>query len=772
MFKKITKYILIILIMIVAIPVFAKELLSVEKITGKTSDEAVVLNAADAIDLKLNDLNQKATYKIKLKNNTDKDLYINDIVTENISEEFIDFSLSEDSINEKVEPGKTKEVEVIVKTLDITHAGRNVDDEVTLKFLLGDKSIKNPETSTNMITYILLAITLLITMSIISKNIDKKKKMALIMLGLLCGTLVVSANDSDYVSVQGKVKYTSQNLLQESGTTIKDYTADYTNSSDIWKYAEQVKNIIILDSSTKPEEYEKEFDLTTNNSKRIMGYLVENKDSKVPYDLYVVSHGVMYAPENSTGLFSFPNVETIKGLEFVEFDNTTNMTGLFFGNSKLKSLNLKDINTSNVTNTSYMFNGCDKLDVNENDLDLSKVTDKTHMYATKLTDVIKVGAVSGDGIHFSQVSSNTNEKGLYYTNKKTQDNKTTYYFRGAVDNNYVKLGTTTSGSCTYNNHPVGYVNLSKMEFTDKPTKEQCEATNICYLEAGIYGIHYGTGADEFACSQYGGVLLSEKATYTTYNEDIIWRIVRINEDGSVRLITEKNYDSTKFNSNNTDNAYVGYMYGTTGSNSYNLTHENKNDSTIKSFLDNWYKTNLLSYSDYMADAGFCGDRTLELGDGTGTSIVHYFSHERLNDLFSPEFKCNNSNDLYTLKTSEVGNKSLDYPIGLISADEVTYAGGFRYASNATYYLNNEKSNNISASDEVYWWTMTPAIYGSQDTNASSRNASTWCVGNKGTLTHASVNANMLTRPVINIKGDLRLVAGNGTANNPYVVKTN
>ena len=108
MFKKITKYIFIVLLMVIAIPVFSKELVSLEKITGKTDNEEVVLNATDSIDLSFNDLNQKATYKVKLKNNTDDVLYVNDLITEDLSEakerrKNLDKLLNYDRYSEEVE---------------------------------------------------------------------------------------------------------------------------------------------------------------------------------------------------------------------------------------------------------------------------------------------------------------------------------------------------------------------------------------------------------------------------------------------------------------------------------------------------------------------------------------------------------------------------------------------------------------------------------------------------------------------------------------------
>ena len=87
-------------------------------------------------------------------------------------------SLDEKSVNASLEPGKEKVVEVQVKTLDITHAGRNLSDEVTLKVLLG-KAVVNPETSSNWIVYVILIGTLLITISTMFSKLDKKKKLSI-----------------------------------------------------------------------------------------------------------------------------------------------------------------------------------------------------------------------------------------------------------------------------------------------------------------------------------------------------------------------------------------------------------------------------------------------------------------------------------------------------------------------------------------------------------------------------------------------------------------
>ena len=97
-----------------------------------------------------------------------------------------------------------------------------------------------------------------------------------------------------------------------------------------------------------------------------------------------------------------------------------------------------------------------------------------------------------------------------------------------------------------------------------------------------------------------------------------WRIVRINGDGTVRLVLDDvakdssgNVIKTTFNSSTNDNAYVGYMYGTVGSTTYDATHENINESTIKTKVDKWYEDNIkTNYSNYLADTLLCNDKTL------------------------------------------------------------------------------------------------------------------------------------------------------------------
>ena len=240
-----------------------------------------------------------------------------------------------------------------------------------------------------------------------------------------------------------------------------------------------------------------------------------------------------------------------------------------------------------------------------------------------------------------------------------------------------------------------------------------------------------------------------------------WRIIRINGNGSIRMIYQGiNTNSTgtgtqigtgSFNSMAADNMYVGFKY-TSGN-----VHGTGNNSTILDALNTWYQNNLLSYADKMDEnAGFCGDRTpstssnsINNSGGTGTTVTYYAGYIRLITNKQPSFECSNSSDLFTTSGSSQGNKALTYLIGLISADEVTFAGGLWGTTNNSYYLYTEQ----------YYWTMTPYWY-------NNNLAQLFGVYSGGYLAAPHVISAWGVRPVINLKADVQLT-GSGTSTDPY-----
>ena len=248
-----------------------------------------------------------------------------------------------------------------------------------------------------------------------------------------------------------------------------------------------------------------------------------------------------------------------------------------------------------------------------------------------------------------------------------------------------------------------------------------------------------------------------------------WRIIRINGNGSVRLLyagttanasgSGLNIKSAAFNSKRDNPAYVGYMYGNTLNTSYEKTNANENDSNVKKELDNWYKTHILGTSNesVIADSGFCNDRSLSFGNGYSTteSSTIYGPRRRYFQTKQPTLKCSQTNDLFTLRANTKGNKALTYPIGLITIDELMlsgYADGYINKSTYTYSTSN-------------YWTISPSYF-----NVVVREFSLNSAGYP--YFNGWVDGSCGVRPVINIKGDAKISGGIGTSSSPYEIVTN
>ena len=241
-----------------------------------------------------------------------------------------------------------------------------------------------------------------------------------------------------------------------------------------------------------------------------------------------------------------------------------------------------------------------------------------------------------------------------------------------------------------------------------------------------------------------------------------WQIIRINGDGSIRLIyngTEKNSKNDKksigtsaYNTIGDSPAYVGYMYGKK-IDSRNDSIKNEVDSTIKIKLDSWYKNNLIKYNDYISNNGFCNDRTLTYGDGYSSNKLSSFWGQYDDNVSS---KCKNqSNDLFTTSDSEIGNKSLIYPIGLITADELVLSG-----------MKKRQINKFAWTyTDIAYFTMTPSQF---DHNYTVSDV--WAL-NKYLHGYMTVGSELYVRPVISLKSDVKISGGIGTINDPFVVKT-
>ena len=234
-----------------------------------------------------------------------------------------------------------------------------------------------------------------------------------------------------------------------------------------------------------------------------------------------------------------------------------------------------------------------------------------------------------------------------------------------------------------------------------------------------------------------------------------WRIIRINGDGSIRII----YDGTSAHANEESNAdrgtggsaynqdynrsyYVGYTWTSVQRPS---TQNGGTTSIIKGVLDNWYAANISEKgldSKVVSSPGFCNDRNTASGyNWSASSLLTYAAYERLILNKAPTLECSNNNDLYTTK------------VGLITADEVMLAGGVEGTNNTSYYLYTGGS----------YWTMTPCSFDSF--GYSGMFFVTW----DGELDLYYVHNSNGVRPVINLSSDVTISSGDGTMNSPYII---
>ncbi len=261
-----------------------------------------------------------------------------------------------------------------------------------------------------------------------------------------------------------------------------------------------------------------------------------------------------------------------------------------------------------------------------------------------------------------------------------------------------------------------------------------------------------------------------------YFAGFYWQIIRINGDDSIRLIyngTMKNaigiHQSINdkgylFNTLSNDPAYIGYMYGDVDGTTFDKVHANTNDSTIKQVIDNWYKSNIVdkNYDAYVSrNVGFCGDRSLYSDSGSDGVTTEYdtrFGAFKRYGNSMAEFTCPEpSRDLYTVTDSNIGNKALTYPVGLITYDEVVFAGIVKNYLNRLSWVYSTQN----------YWTMSPSYFSS-----SEKNSRVFSVNQDGSLgVYSWANSTYVTRPIINLKADVKITGGIGTSNDPYVIDT-
>ena len=349
------------------------------------------------------------------------------------------------------------------------------------------------------------------------------------------------------------------------------------------------------------------------------------------------------------------------------------------------------------------------------------------------------------------------------------------YFDSTEDQS-IDMGSTVTGSLYIvesttnenNQYTKGTLGYQIME-DNSNIKERTDFSKT-YTDVNI-GTMYKATEDNTDVYYFAGDARNNWVKFGGY----YWRIIRTNSDGSIRLLYHGTSPETQnayigdseiaFNENYNDSMYVGYKYGTSGSLENNRS--NTNDSTIKKTIDAWYKDNLVNYTKYLStSAVYCNDR--ELGSGTYSATgdkFYYVGYTRLGANKNPSYNCTNEYDAFSVNNTKA---QLTYPIALMTADEISYAGGVWIKNAATWYYLNSKGNASIKNGQNEWWLLSAASWDTDKSSVVFKISS--AQDRKAQFGAQSVQYKLHVRPVISLKSDVLHKSGDGSATNPYEIQ--
>mgnify|MGYP004599547781 FL=1 len=373
-----------------------------------------------------------------------------------------------------------------------------------------------------------------------------------------------------------------------------------------------------------------------------------------------------------------------------------------------------------------------------------------------------------------------------------------------INNSSVQItNATQSQTCTLTLRAVGPFkkgSLASKILKDNPvinTRTDFSSTVTTVTTGTIYKQSSGTGDDQYTESVDSDQIGEDVYYYagnTTNNWVLFggfyWRIIRINEDQGVRLLYSGTSPDTTagyielgmYNDNQAHTQDVGYMYGNT------LTSDRSsqpNNSIVKGKLDTWYQNNLLAnYDKYISKTAiYCNDRSVGVSESSKYDDVYdykFSAYKRIVENKTPSYRCGgipvvagsyglsytySKYDKFSVSTASGGNGYLTYPIGLMIADEIVFAGGNTSSNTSAWYILNSNGNSITGTNP--WWTMSPEkampTYGSSFVGV-------YVTTSGGSITSKDVETTTSgIRPVISLKSCVKYSSGNGTATSPYVV---
>lgn len=518
-------------------------------------------------------------------------------------------------------------------------------------------------------------------------------------------------------------KYTL-NLEMLEGTTLNsNYLAVLVNNKDIKLLSSYSTATTVINGSTESRTFDTGT-LTPNMSKDYSISIWMDKSVTLSDDSQnkvFKSKVVVDAVATETAMEKIiASVDTTGKCPTINSDGTVNVT-------KEEATDGYVCSATDAYGTSYYYRG--------------NVTNNYVKFADKYWRIIRI---NGDGtvrVIYDGTSAHTN--GESSTDRQIGTSTFNEYWK--KDN----VQETTNSPVWGDNAGVGYMYGNRdaiVEATEYYTSTSFTNTNTYYI-AKEY--NYDATTDRFTLKDPIAVLGSDLTTdyvgYYTFGE------------------TDASYSSSELRKifgvtagDSSASVKCGYVrYGTS---SKEVAQTNTNDSTIKTYLDNWYKTNISGTENeqYLADNIFCNGRSFSSsnsGTGAGVSETYYRWYDFYSSANKSNLKCPQKNDAFTVSDTTNGNGALTYPIGLITTDEAVLAGGWS-SSNSGYYLYSGS----------WYWASSPYRFSGSDARVRD------VYSNGNAYDSHSVRHYGGVRPVFNLKAEI-LLQGSGTATDPYRISS-
>ena len=465
-----------------------------------------------------NDKNQIVDYKVVIENTQDYDVKITDITLSTPTEEFLQYTVEDISLDEVLKANETKEFTISLETIGIKGWGRNFADELTANISFekqvkqdgvtppaeddkteekpeedktpnednqdnttsddtndnGEGNVEPPNTSDNVLLVVLILATAVTGLVIILVMKNKFTKYTIFILALYSVSSLVNAEEVIELRIPLNVSFKSQNVMSEAyeygeicsdwdGDGVNDYCRNGNKYLYFWAYAGRIKEIHINNDITEIAEFEYQFDVSEEQNGRVMAYLVSDGGEECDYD---------YETDEEVCVKTYILYLQADGIIYPNENASYYFANMTFLESVI---NLEGFDTSEVTDMSRMFSSSatrsKSLILDLRSFNTSKVVDMNHMFSY----------LGFDDMYGNCANSIIDVSGFNTGNVTDMS----YMFSGVCSNNEnftLDLSKFDTSNVTNMSYMFSYLNPSNENFTlDLSNFDTSNVTNMSYM---------------------------------------------------------------------------------------------------------------------------------------------------------------------------------------------------------------------------------------------------------------------------------------------------